>query len=143
MCVFPQSLPGATAAYSPSAADWTLGLEYLEMSGDLAGQKNEDSGLLDLVSGNRSGWLLSYDRPLTEKTSLGLLLSEFEHLDAEADRETEVGAAWSWQATDYLRVRLAASQQVSSAEDDVTRVMVQLTGVIGHHDHDHGHAHRH
>ena len=134
---------GLDAAYSPSTADWTLGLEYLEMSGDLAGQKNEDSGLLDLVSGNRSGWLLSYDRPLTEKTSLGLLLSEFEHLDAEADRETEVGAAWSWQATYYLRVRLAASQQVSSAEDDVTRVMVQLTGVIGHHDHDHGHAHRH
>jgi hypothetical protein len=133
---------GLDAEYSPTDAGWTLGLEYLQLSGDLGSDDDGGSGILDLVSGDRSGWLLSYDRPLTERTSLGLILSEFEHLDAEADRETEVGAAWSWQAADFLRVRLAASQQ-SSAEDDVTRVMVQLTGVIGHHDHDHGHAHRH
>jgi hypothetical protein len=134
---------GLDAEYSPSAAEWTLGLEYLEMSGDLGGRKDKGSGLLDLVSGNRSGWLLSYDRPLSEETSLGLMFSDFEHLNAGADHETEIAATWSWQATGFLRVRLAASQQVRASEEDVTRILIQLTGVIGRHDHDHGHDHRH
>jgi hypothetical protein len=134
---------GVDAEYSPPAADWTLGLEFLQISGDLGGSEGVGSGPLNLVSGNRSGWLMSYDRPLTEKTSLGLMLSDFEHLDAGADHETELAAAWSWQAAGFLRVRLAASQQVSASADDVTRIMIQLTGVIGQHDHDHGHEHGH
>jgi hypothetical protein len=134
---------GLDAEFSPTAAEWTLGLEYLQMNGDLGGSDDTGSGLIDLVAGSRAGWLLSYDRPLSEKTSLGLTLSDFEHLDAGADHETEVAAAWSWQAAGFLRIRLAASQQVSDSEDDVTRIMLQLTGVIGSHDHDHGHEHRH
>lgn len=134
---------GLDAEYSPTDAGWTLGLEFVEMSGDLGSDDDGDSGMLDLVSGNRSGWLLSYGRPLTERTSLGLILSEFEHLDAEGDSETEAGAAWSWQAADFLRVRLAATQQVSDSENDLTRVMIQFTGVIGQHNHDHGHDHGH
>ena len=134
---------GLDAEFSPTAAEWTLGLEYLQMNGDLGGSDDTGNGLIDLVAGSRAGWLLSYDRPLSEKTSLGLTLSDFEHLDAGADHETEFAAAWSWQAAGFLRVRLAASQQVSNSEDDVTRIMLQLTGVIGSHDHDHGHEHRH
>lgn len=134
---------GLDAEFSPTAAEWALGLEYLQMNGDLGGSDDTGSGLIDLVAGNRAGWLLSYDRPLSEKTSLGLTLSEFEHLDAGADHETAFAAAWSWQAAEFLRVRLAASQQMSNSADDVTRIMIQLTGVIGSHDHDHGHEHRH
>ncbi|MEO2163928.1 MAG: hypothetical protein ABGY29_15525 [bacterium] len=134
---------GLDAEFSPTAAEWTLGLEYLQMNGDLGGSDDTGSGLIDLVAGSRAGWLLSYDRPLSEKTSLGLTLSDFEHLDAGADHETEFAAAWSWQAAGFLRVRLAASQQVSDSEDDVTRIMIQLTGVVGSHNHDHGHTHGH
>ena len=134
---------GLAAEFSPTDAEWPLGLEYLPMNGDLGGSDDTGSGMIDLVAGSRAGWLLSYDRPLSERTSLGLTLSEFEHLDADADHETEFAAAWSWQAAGFLRVRLAASQQISDSEDDVTRIMLQLTGVIGSHDHDHGHEHRH
>jgi len=98
--------------------------------------KLDDDGAGLYSSGHRDGWWTTVQRQLTTTVYLGLLYSQSELLDSDAD-QSAVSPYLSWYADEFFRIRtqLDFLEQSDSADDfsDAHRLLLQFTWNFGAH----------
>ena len=130
---------GIDATYGFDSDDglsgWTFGAEGLLATGDLGAEADAVSGALTAFDDERSGYYVWAERRADIQNTYGVLLSSFEHLEADPTDETQVTAYYTRNLSEFARLRFAASHASIDQAEDSTRFMVQLTTFFGPHAH--------
>ena len=96
----------------------------------------DDDGAGLFAGGHRDGWWTTVQRQLSTTVYLGLLYSQSELLDSDAD-QSAVSPYVSWYADEFFRIRtqLDFLEQDDSADDfsDAHRLLLQFTWNFGAH----------
>lgn len=121
---------------------WTFGGEFLMYDGDIAAEVDDNGtpanfadDFLTVVDDDRSGFYVWADHKMSERNSLGVLYSEFEHTEAEAPSESEIVLYYSRNLTEFSRLRFGVSLNDPDEGDESTAFLVQFTNFFGSHAH--------
>lgn len=121
---------------------WTVGGEFLIDTGDVGADVTDVGGdgdptndTLSAVDDTRTGWFAFVDWAWDQNHSVGLQYSSTELTDGAASDANELEAYYTWQLSEFHRLRFAASALESDLDPDAQRFAVQYTAIVGAHGH--------
>ncbi|MBK7877126.1 MAG: hypothetical protein IPJ77_15505 [Planctomycetes bacterium] len=121
---------------------WTVGGEFLVSTGDVGADVTDvgsdgdpTNDTVAAVDDTRTGWFAFVDCAWNPSHSVGLQYSSTELTDAAGSDASEVEAYYTWQLSEFHRLRFAASALESDLDPDAQRFAVQYTAIVGAHGH--------
>ena len=121
---------------------WTFGGEFLMFDGDIGAEVNDNGtpgnladDFLDVLDDDRSGFYVWADHQMSERNSIGVLFSDFEHPEEGAPSESEIVAYYTRNLTELSRLRFGVSLNDSDEDGETTAFLVQYTNFFGSHAH--------
>lgn len=121
---------------------WTFGGEFLVDSGDVGadvvdvgGDGDPTNDTVSAVNDTRTGWFAYADYAWDQYHSVGLQYSSTELTDGAGSDANEIEAYYTWNLSEFQRIRFAASALESDLDPDAQRFAVQYTAIVGAHGH--------
>ena len=102
---------------------------------DVGGDGDPTNDTVSAVNDTRTGWFAYADYAWDQYHSVGLQYSSTELTDGAGSDANEIEAYYTWNLSEFQRIRFAASALESDLDPDAQRFAVQYTAIVGAHGH--------